>query len=514
MAGHSGRQTSVLALIVAFAQGPLFAQEAEPLNAIDWLSRSVEAPIYLPNFNDSTPHLNGAATPEVSVTPLDRATPDGIGILPLSVTGLPTNLWSSSNVADVVTLVQAERLETLPAIYELLITLMLADGAAPVGSGPEGEFLLARADKLLDIGAIEQAQALIEAGDPSLPDAFRRWFDVALLTGTEADACRVMEERPDVAPTYPARIFCIARAGDWNAAALILNTGRALGDIDPEMDALLSRFLDPDLYEGEPDLPTPNRISPLIFRMREAIGEPIPTSSLPRAFAHADLRDTAGWRNQMEAAERLVRDGALTHTVLWSLYNAKTPAASGGIWSRAEAMQDFTSALGTGKPTLIEGTLGSAWAAAEQANIEVAFAEEFGPRLAQVELTGEAQDIALKVLLLSRNYEQAAIERASEMDPIFVAIARGTVTPQDNLSLAEQAVVNGFTSSVTPIGFEQLISDGKIGETLLRAIALFSAGLAGDPSTISEALVIFRRLGLEDTARRAALQYLILDHPS
>lgn len=514
MAGSFRLGISFVALISALGFAPLQAQETEPLNAIDWLSRSVEEPIVLPPFNDTTPQLNGAATPQVSVTPLDRPTPDGIGLLPLSVTGLPTNIWATSNVNDLVALVQAERLETLPAIYELLITLMLAEGAAPLGSGPDGEFLLARADKLLDIGAIEQAQALIEAGDPSLPDAFRRWFDVALLTGTEDEACRVMEERPDVAPTYPARIFCIARAGDWNAAALILNTGRALGDIDPEMDALLSRFLDPDLYEGEANLPTPSRISPLIFRMHEAIGEPIPTATLPRAFAHADLRDTAGWRNQMEAAERLVRDGALTRTVLWSLYNAKTPAASGGIWSRAEAMQDFGSALDTGKPALIEGTLPIAWAAAQQAHVEVAFAEEFGPRLADIELSGEAQKIALNLFLLSREYESAAISFEADIDPLLTQIARGTVAPRENLSLAEQAVVDGFTQSAAPVGFEQLIADGKIGETLLRAIALFSEGLQGDPSNIGEAIIVFRRLGLEDTARRAALQYLILDHPS
>lgn len=513
MAGSSRTGISLFALLAMLVGGSALAQDAEPLNAIDWLSRSVEAPVVLAP-SGTAPSLNGAATPQVSVTPLDRPTPDGIGLLPLSVTGLPVNLWAASQVSDVVALVQAERLETLPAIYELLITLLLAEGAAPIGSGPEGEFLLARADKLLDIGAIEQAQALIEAGDPSLPDAFRRWFDVALLTGTEAEACRVMEERPDVAPTYPARIFCIARAGDWNAAALILNTGRALGDIDPEMDALLSRFLDPDLYEGEPNLPQPARVSPLIFRMHEAIGEPIPTSSLPRAFAHADLRDTAGWRNQMEAAERLVRDGALTHTVLWSLYNAKTPAASGGIWSRAEAMQDFGRALGTGKSALIEGTLETAWAAAQQAGVEVAFADEFGARLAEVELSGPARDIALKVRLLSRDYEGAAIAHADALDPLLVGIARGTVTAQENLTIAEQAVVNGFNSDTVPIGFEQLLADGKIGETLLRAIALFSEGLSGDPSTIGEALVVFRRLGLEDFARRATLQYLILDHPS
>lgn len=490
------------------------AQEAEPMAAIDWLSKSVEAPVVFPPIIGNGAAPSGAATPQVKVTPLDSPSPDGIGLLPLSVTGLPRSLWAKSVISDLVTLVQAERLETLPALHELMIVLMLAEGDPPLGAGPKGDFLLARADKLLDMGAIEQSQALIEAGNPNDPAAFRRWFDVALLTGTEADACRVMKERPDVAPTYPARIFCLARNGDWAAAALILNTGRALGDIEPEMDALMSRFLDPDLYEGEPPLAAPNRISPLVFRMREAVGEPLATAPLPRAFAHADLRDTAGWRNQMEAAERLVRDGALTPPILHSLYLARKPAASGGIWDRATAIQNFDAALSSGDTTKISSALPSAWDAARTANIEVAFASLYGERLAELTLNPDAQNLSLSIGLLSPSYEEIAVKHAASLSPLLAAIARGQVPDNLGNSVAEQAIVDGFSTNAPPIAFDTIMQQGRIGEALLRAFALFSAGLTGDPTNIGEALIVFRKLGLEDTARRAALQYLILDHPS
>jgi hypothetical protein len=38
-------------------------------------------------------------------------------------------------------------------------------------------------------------------------------------------------------------------------------------------------------------------------------------------------------------------------------------------------------------------------------------------------------------------------------------------------------------------------------------------GLAGDTTALADAIAALRRLGLEDTARSAALQYLILDRP-
>ena len=48
----------------------------------------------------------------------------------------------------------------------------------------------------------------------------------------------------------------------------------------------------------------PGAPDPLTFRLFETIGERLPTAALPRAFAHADLRDVAGWKAQIEAAER------------------------------------------------------------------------------------------------------------------------------------------------------------------------------------------------------------------
>jgi hypothetical protein len=55
------------------------------------------------------------------------------------------------------------------------------------------------------------------------------------------------------------------------------------------------------------------------------------------------------------------------------------------------------------------------------------------------------------------------------------------------------------------------LDDGKLGEALLRAIALFDAGSDGDLRSVTDALTVLRAVGLEDVARRAALQLMILD---
>ena len=485
------------------------AQDNTPLSAIDWLSESVE-----PSRIFDPPVTGTATAPEVIVTPLGRPSKDPIGLLPPEVTGLPRTIWQASNEATLVDLVRAERVETLPAIQDFLGILLLAEADAPFDAGQEGALFLARVDKLLDLGALEPAQSLIEQAEPDTVELFRRWFDAALLTGTEDSVCDVMRETPAVAPTYPARIFCLARNGDWAAAALTLNTHRALGDITDEEDKLLARFLDPELFEGAPTLAPPKRVTPLTFRMHGAIGEPLITANLPLAFSHADLRPTTAWKSQIEAAERLARHGAISENILQKFYTARTPAASGGIWDRAEALQRFDVAFLSRDPAAITRTLPDAWAAMEQARTEVPFAKLYGASLQTLPLSGRAAEIAFKVGLLSPDYEKVALSAMAAdigADPFLIAIARGT--PQEVAvsrpnELALQAAFNGAQPAPA---LQSLVNDGKLGEALLRAIAQFNAGYTGDIRSVTVALARFRAVGLEDVARRAALQIMILE---
>ncbi|WP_145963007.1 hypothetical protein [Mangrovicoccus ximenensis] len=111
--------------------------------------------------------------------------------------------------------------------------------------------------------ALDRAQALIERAGPGTPDLFRRWFDISLLTDSEDRACAALEANPGIVPNPMTRVFCLAREGRWTTAALTLESGRALGDISEADHALLSRFLDPDLFEGEPPLLPPRQVTPL-----------------------------------------------------------------------------------------------------------------------------------------------------------------------------------------------------------------------------------------------------------
>ncbi len=56
-----------------------------------------------------------------------------------------------------------------------------------------------------------------------------------------------------------------------------------------------------------------------------------------------------------------------------------------------------------------------------------------------------------------------------------------------------------------------MLARGQLGESLLSAMELMDDGAAGNLGALTEALATFRAVGLEDTARRAALQVALLD---
>lgn len=502
------------AAALGFLTFPTFAEaQGEPLSAIDWLSQSVAStstgPIR-PSLLEPPVSLD-ARTPNITVTPLGTSEPGVVGVLPPDVTGLPRDLWARSDLGTLAALIRAEPAETMPALEELLVTLMLAEAEPPLDATGR-DLLILRVDKLLDMGALEAARSLLESGDLLDPELFRRWFDVTLLTGTEHDACAILRGKPALAPTLPARVFCLARNGDWNAAVLTLNTARALGDVTPEEEALLARFLDPELAEPADGLVPASRPSPLFYRLREAVGDLIPTTGLPLAFSHADLRDTVAWRAQIEAAERLARNGALSENVLLGAYTARAPAASGGVWDRAAAVQRLDRAIEAGDAAEVAVALPSTWDAIQEVELEVPFARLYGEALLSLKLEGEAGALAHRVALLSPAYEAAAQTRepASPREAVWQAIATGQIDGVQPTDASSAAVLAGFADVDLPTEIQSDLDAGRLGEGILRAVEAFQQGLDGDHEAVTQAIATLRRLGLEDGARRAALQFLLL----
>lgn len=485
---------------------PLSAQT--PLSAIDWLNQTPTVALDDPFVEDIDPPT-GVTTPEVTVSPLENVGRDAVGLLPSAVTGLPSTLWQESASHALADRIADLRIDSLPAMQALLYTLLLAEANPPQDAGVADALLVARVDKLMSLGAIEHANALLERAGPDTELLFQRWFDVTLLLGEEQRACEALNNASHLAPSYAARVFCLARMGDWTAAALTLETANLLGLLTLEEDALLLRFLDPELAEDAPMLTAVAEPTPLTFRLYEAIGEPLLAANLPKAYAHADLRSTAGWKAQLEAAERLARVGALPENRLLGIYTDRAPAASGMIWDRVSALQSFDKAIDAEDTLAVKDTLPAAWSAVQQAGIEVPFARLYANQLGTLPLRGVTQVLAREIRLLSPDYEAASKQGPQDF---LSGIAMG-VPPRRGETPQEQAIADAFHGAGVPQSFTHKLARGQLGEVILEAMDMYSLGVQGDLRALTNALATFRSLGLEDTARQAALQVLLLDRP-
>ncbi len=504
------------AILFALLGSSALAQK--PLSAIDWLEDIAPVPIVRqapgipPDIKNEPPVSETASRPSVDVVPLAAARQDAAGLLPATTTGLPKTLWSASKTSDLVRELTRLSPEPLPAIQALYYTLLLAESDPPQESGNSALLLQTRIAVLIQFGAVEPARALVEHAGPATPGLFDQWLDLTLLSGVEDTACRTLRDQPGLSQNYAARIYCTARTGDWATAALTYETAVALDSLSSLEADLLAQFLDPETIDSTPRAAPPKAINPLVFRLFEAVGNTLPTRNLPRAYAMADLRDTSGWKAEIEAAERLARTGALPANHLFGLYSERKPAASGGVWDRVDAIQDFDKALDARDPEAIATTLNSAWRAMQSQGLEVPFAQLFAERLHTAALPEDVRGLAFHVALLSEHYETARdiLHAPSKSQQFLIGLSQGVPDAALATTGTARAIAAAFNMVRPAPSHEALLSEGKLGQAILMAAAQLDPAKVGRFKDITLGLATLRAVGLEDTARRAALQLLIL----
>ncbi|MBT8460025.1 MAG: hypothetical protein KJN60_10180 [Boseongicola sp.] len=507
------KRTRAAALILALATEPLAAQAAqsgagEPLSAIDWLSDSVSVPS--PVITPAPVAPPAAPVPSVTVLPLGAPVADDAGLFDAGDIGLTSDLWGGSSAKDLSRGFLSVPEISTPTLREFFASLALAKFDAPIDAAIDDSLYLTRLDSLLALARLDDAEALIEAAGPPTPQSFRRSFDIALLKGTENAACEVISTNPDISPTFPARIFCLARNGEWDVAALTLGTAEALGILTPTEDQLLLHFLDPELFENEPLLPRPPSISPLLFRLYEAIGERPATDNLPIAFAAADLSETVGWRVRLRAAERLTAINALTPEELLKVMSNRRPSASGGIWSRIAAIQSLRATLSVGNGTQISRTLPASWDAAVAGGYHAALAPWIAEQLEDVTLSRQAHHTAFEIALFSNDIDMARrYAGSSEEDQTLLAILTGAPFEIRNAAPLAIAVRRSLSGLAPSESYRMLLSDNRRGEALLRAVAVLAEGVDADPNAVADALSLLMALNLDTLARRVAAELLL-----
>ncbi|WP_424928199.1 hypothetical protein [Amaricoccus tamworthensis] len=483
----------------------------DPRSAIPWLSESVSETGAVPEQSGNS----AFGVEEVTTTVLSNAAYSTAGILSPQDTGFNADIWGPTDAATALTLVREHGGRGVPETIRLFKRILLAATPTP-GSTEDGrDIFVARLDRLLELGALEETEALIGMTGAEDPAIFRRWFDVGLLSNHADAPCRELRRKPTLSPTLPARIFCLARGGDWGAAEITLTMGQEVDAFDPAQHALLARFLDPELFEEEPAPEAPDPLTPLDFLMREAVGLPRPAARLPLAFLHFDLDEHAPLRIRAEAAERLVLATTVSPEVLFEAYRSAKPAASGGIWDRVAATQDLDAALADSDQADLPDAILAADEVFTERGLRSAFAYAYGPQLSEIDrqsLPQDAQFAVLDLLLLAGETDLTDIP-ADYPNKILVDLANGQTPQHLTKDPVSTAVKNAFAPtgdpSIRDVRLQRMLREKRQGEALFAALDLLQGGTDLAPDSLRSALLLLRKAGQEETARKIAIQTVL-----
>jgi len=507
-----------LAIAALVAQA---AQAQDPLSAIDWLSESIMQP---PNFVISPPNIGGQTpSQQISSLPLELLSQDAVGILPPETTGFPTALWGNLTTPDIVTLIQKSRRHELPEAAALEKQILLAQSDPPLDARPNSPLFLARIDRLFAMGALDEAETLIHLARVTEPQLFRRWFEIAIIGQRTNAPCAALATQPALSNDVATRVICLARSGDWNAAALTVSLAESLGDISTEATDLLVRFLDPEMFANLPDPEIPDPFDPITFTLRESLALPRPETPLPLPYLNADMDLRTPARQRIIAAERLVRESAVPPSLLYLAYRGARAASSGGAWGRAELVQALDAELVSEDDEALANAITEAMIAFADAGLLHAFANEYADSLAHFPPGPDTAMVAPRVrrLLLLANRPLARWADLGPQDPPNVTLAiklasrdafSGISPNRDPISDAiHQAFSNSTPQRADLPALMEKLDRGNFAEVLFRALDLLSKGQSADPQDLHEGLFLLRQLGLDDSARRAAIQLLLIE---
>ena len=182
-------------------------------------------------------------------------------------------------------------------------------------------FLLSRIDQLINLGAIDEAEEILNyIKEPSI-EIMKRKIEVASLNGRISNACRLANKYPNFKGMLQFKIICLVRKNDWQAAALSFMAGSSLKQFDEKEKQLLLNYLDPDIepdYQGKIMI---DELSPINFYLMNGKKELIPPEVMPNKYAYAFSQlHMSSPKMRIKFMEQLASNYVVNTNTLFNLY--------------------------------------------------------------------------------------------------------------------------------------------------------------------------------------------------
>ena len=257
---------------------------------------------------------------------LEKINVNGIGLISIERTKFPSDLWRNSSEK-----VLSEKLISMPNLTlsstnKIFKRLLLVDAKPPLNSiGVKNMgylFLLSRIDQLINLGAIDEVEEILNyIKDPSV-ELMKRKIQVASLNGRLSKTCDLANKYPNFEGMLQFKIICLVRKNDWQAAALAFTVGSSLKQFDEKEKKLLLNYLDPDIEtDSHYDIEIKD-LSPTSFYLMHGKKELVPPDILPNKYAYAFSLLGIPPKIRIKSMEQLASKYVVNANTLFGLYRS------------------------------------------------------------------------------------------------------------------------------------------------------------------------------------------------
>ncbi len=295
---------------------------------------------------------SAASKDTIVVNSLDAVNTDAVGLIGPAENGFKIDFWAGTTWPAVASLMRRMPQSSLsPSIRSLASRILLSRGIVPQGKPESASFVRLRVDRLIAIGDVVNALALLRL----IPEEGRNdqlaqtEAELLFFDGNNTEACgRVTTYKDQYKGPYwrQAQAFCLALAGDHARAALIADLMREQAAAVPAaFFAIIERLS--GLKNDDTALPTtPSGLMlSMAIEAGYALDDHLIKNGAPAAIRQIALSTKVDPELRLRAIERAQAVGALTGSEVIESYR-RFP------FNEAELRNPITTAEGNWSPRI------------------------------------------------------------------------------------------------------------------------------------------------------------------
>ena len=498
---------------------PVFG--SEPNNAIGWLEVDEKNE---DRSSDITKDRKKAILRTIEKSNLKPNELNSVGIISTRITGIDPKIW---NGLDEQTL--SAKLKLLPNLnfhsaQRFLKRILISETQPPTSSSKSSMsgklYFLAKIDKLIEFGALDEAETIILQAPKMNRELFIRWQKISFVTGRLTRLCEALKSNFDLTHDLSIRIICLKYLKDWQAAALTLSTASSLNLLDKSRENLLIYYLDQNLMPFEQLTLNFSQFDEIDYFILKSTYQILDLISEDAKYLYMKVKDSSNVARKVQAIEKLAMKKSISVSSLFDSYRNSDINGSIGIWQRIISIRNLDMTLKRNNEKAMLIALDRAINHMSRGDLLLLFATEYGDRLSNFlqrqKIIKFDDDYAIIFALNGevpsnwKNYKpndnliEMAFKIASNDSIDVLDLQKAIRLVSSNLSISDLA--KSQTDGKNPMAQEFESSKGSL---ILEALKTSAQGINTPPEALYSSLLLFLQAEEAILAKSILIEYLI-----